>query len=284
MKRMVTSRELLDRWRDIEDEDEDDDNPASSTRFRRLKEDWFSDAFNFLIHLSKEYHIWCGSWDLMGPLLETFYNYFKDERHDSPLKLLWKRISEELRHCTQCICHHHQAQESYSMEYESSSVRPLIVVLRSLDEERVTEHLKEINIKIERGEYDPVCDNAEVVSVMFEVLMFPVLLDDQSLVAEFQFFIEAVDNSHELTLSGFQRYPGVYALLFLKSRRARSIGFRLAVHMGKLRGAADVEPLQPLLKRYIGFLETEVLSSTTETYRPRVQLERIPVWHGIKAL
>lgn len=37
--------------------------------------------------------------------------------------------------------------------------------------------------------------------------MFPVLLDDQSLVAEFQIFIEAVDNSHELTLSGFQRYP-----------------------------------------------------------------------------
>lgn len=37
--------------------------------------------------------------------------------------------------------------------------------------------------------------------------MFPVLLDDQSLVAEFEKFIEAVDNSHELTLSGSQQYP-----------------------------------------------------------------------------
>lgn len=69
------------------------------------------------------------------------------------------------------------------MEYESSSVRPLIVVLRSLDEERVTEHLKEINIKIARGEYDPVCDNAEVVSVMFEVYF-----DVQSLVNYFSTF------------------------------------------------------------------------------------------------
>lgn len=30
-------------------------------------------------------------------------------------------------------------------------------------------------------------------------------------------------------------YQGIYALLFLKCRRARSIGFRLAVHAGKLR-------------------------------------------------
>lgn len=37
--------------------------------------------------------------------------------------------------------------------------------------------------------------------------MFPVLLDDQSLVNEFQTFIEAVDDSHELTLAGHQQYP-----------------------------------------------------------------------------
>lgn len=37
--------------------------------------------------------------------------------------------------------------------------------------------------------------------------MFPVLLDDQSLVIEFQVFIEAVDDSHELALAGHQQYP-----------------------------------------------------------------------------
>ncbi|OVA19261.1 putative helicase MAGATAMA 3 [Macleaya cordata] len=280
-KKTPTRRELLDRWRGIE---EDDDVVCSDPTKQRQKEEWFSDTFNFLICLPKETHIWCGSWDLMGPLLETFYNYFKDKRDDSPLKLLWKRISQEMRQCTQCVCQHHQAQEMYTSEYELSSIGPLLKVLRSLDEERVTQHLKEINAKIAQGDYDSELHNAEVVSVMFEVLMFPVLLDDQSLVNEFQIFIEAVDNSHELTLAGHQQYPGVYALLFLKSRQARSIGLRLAGHIGKLRRATDLEPLQPLLKKCIGHLETEVLPSTMETSRPRLQLERITVWLGIKAL
>ncbi|KAL1829332.1 hypothetical protein ACET3Z_007744 [Daucus carota] len=284
-----TRKELLDRWRGIEEEDENDDvdTPIASNkrrRLRQLKENWFSDAFSFLTHLPKEDHIWCGSRDLMGPLLETFYNYFEDKRQDSPLKILWKRISEELSQCTQCICQHHQAQESYSMEYDSITVGPLVSVLQTLDEERVTEHLKEINAKIGRGEYDPARVNAEVVSIMFEILMYPILLDDQSLVAEFQIFIEAVDNSHELTLAGHQRYPGIYALLFLKCRRARSIGFRLAAHAGKLREASELEGLHPLLQRYIGFLETEVVSSTTKSNRPRVELERTTIWHGIKSL
>lgn len=37
--------------------------------------------------------------------------------------------------------------------------------------------------------------------------MFPILLDDESLANEFQIFIEAVDDSHELTLGGHQQYP-----------------------------------------------------------------------------
>ncbi|KAL6996090.1 hypothetical protein U1Q18_006227 [Sarracenia purpurea var. burkii] len=50
------------------------------------------------------------------------------------------------------------------------------------------------------------------------------------------------------------------------------------------RRATDLEPLQPLLKKCIGFLETEVFPSTVETSRPRVQLERVTIWLGIKAL
>lgn len=37
--------------------------------------------------------------------------------------------------------------------------------------------------------------------------MFPVLLDDQSLFTEFETFIEAVDNMHELALDGHQLFP-----------------------------------------------------------------------------
>lgn len=127
------------------------------------------DAFSFLINLPKETHIWCGYWELMGPLLETFHNFFKDKFNDSPLTLLWKRISLELGQCTQCICQHHQAQEAYATEYEFDTVGPLLKTLQCLDEERVVEHLKGINAKILRREYDPEYYSSEVVSIMFEV-------------------------------------------------------------------------------------------------------------------
>ncbi|KAJ8770865.1 hypothetical protein K2173_021780 [Erythroxylum novogranatense] len=284
-KKIVSRRELLDRWRGIEEEEEEDDgnDVVKTQRVQKIKEEWFVDAFNFLICLPKETHIWCASWDLMGPLLETFYNYFKDERHDSSLKLLWKRISGEMRQCIQCISQHHQAQETYNMEYESSSIGPLLDVLRTLDEERITEHLREMNAKLKREEYDPLCDNGEVVTIMYEVLMFPSLLDDQSLIIEFELFIEAVDNMHELALAGHQQFPGIYALLFF-SRRVRTVGRRLARSMEKLRRATDLEPLQPLLNKFIVFLETEVMPSACKATRPRSELDRLSVWLGFTSL
>ncbi|KAE8709137.1 hypothetical protein F3Y22_tig00110332pilonHSYRG00979 [Hibiscus syriacus] len=283
-KKISSRRELLERWRGIEEEEEEGDDGDPSIRFRlhKRKEEWFADAFSVLINLPKENHIWCGSWDIMGPLLETFYNYFKDDCNDSPLRLLWNRISAEMRHCIQCVSQHHQAQEMYSMEYESCSIGPLLDVLRHLDEERVTQHLREMNERLALQKYDPVCDNVEVVNLMYEVLMFPVLLDDQSLFIEFERFIEAVDNMHELALAG-QQFPGVYALLFF-NRRVRTVGHRLAKSMGKMRRATDLEPLQPLLKNFIGFLENEVLPSPLETSRPRALLDRLPIWLGITSL
>ncbi|XP_030546834.1 uncharacterized protein LOC115752685 isoform X1 [Rhodamnia argentea] len=291
MSRRIGGRgDLLERWRDIEEEEEREGGNAGShasgsnqVRLHQLKEQWFVDAFNFLICLPKETHIWCDSWDLMGPLLETFYNYFKDERQDSPLRLLWKRISEEMKTCIRCISQHHQALEMYRMEYELSSIGPLLDVLQSLDEERVTQHLREINERMARKDYFPAHDNAEVVSVMYEVLMHPVLLDDKSLFFEFEAFIEAIDNVHELALDRNQQFPGVYALFFFK-RRVRFVAHRLAESMGKLRRAVDLEPLQQLLKKFIGSLETEVMPSTSENLRPRLELDRSAAWIGIKSL
>lgn len=37
--------------------------------------------------------------------------------------------------------------------------------------------------------------------------MFPVLLDDSSLANEFQIFLQAIDDSYEVTLSTDQQYP-----------------------------------------------------------------------------
>ncbi|XP_062193349.1 uncharacterized protein LOC133896754 isoform X2 [Phragmites australis] len=220
----------------------------------------------------------------MGPFLETFHGFFNDEDDNSSLRIIWKRISQELGICTQCVCEHHQGQGFFDTEYRPDTVDPLLKVLRLLDEERVTEHLAQINAKIQRKEYDPSCHGAEVVSIMFEVLMYPALLDDQSLANQFQMFIETIDESYELSLSTNQQYPGAYALLFLKSCKARAIGLRLARSMGKLRRAVDLEPLQPLMQKYINFLEAEVLPSTSEYSRPRVHLKRADIWLGFKSL
>ncbi|PKI38197.1 hypothetical protein CRG98_041450, partial [Punica granatum] len=264
-----TRIDLLERWRAIEDEEEaaavedeggggNDARGDSSTplRLHQLKEQWFVDTFNFLIRLPKENHIWCDSWELMSPLLETFYNYYKDEREDSPLRLLWRRISEEMRTCIRCVSQHHQTQEMYSMEYESSSVGPLLDVVRSLDKDRVTRCLKDINGRMAKKEYLPVNGSAEVVSVMYEVLMHPILLDDQSLFTEFETFIEAVDNIHELALDGNQQFPGVYALFFFK-RRVRAVAHRLAGAVGNLRlGCMDPPAIEEgILECYPIFLD-----------------------------
>ncbi|WVZ65434.1 hypothetical protein U9M48_014798 [Paspalum notatum var. saurae] len=278
---------LAERWRGIqEDEEAEDGVEPSAAKHRRLiraKEDWFSHCYTFLVNLPKKEHIWCGYADIMSPFLETFHGFFDDEDENSSLRIIWRRISQEMGICTQCVCEHHQAQGFFDTEYRSDTVDPLLKVLRLLDEERVTEHIIQINAKIQLKEYDPSCHGAEVVSLMFEVLMYPVLLDDQSLANRFQIFIETIDESYEVSLSTNQQYPGVYALLFFKSCQARAIGLRLARSMGKLRRAVDLEPLQPLLQKYINFLEAEVLPSTSEHSRPRVQLKRADIWLGFKS-
>ena len=47
---------------------------------------------------------------------------------------------------------------------------------------------------------------------------------------------------------------------------------------------AELEPLQPLLKRGIGFLAGDVVQSSSEILRPRVQMDRLTIWLGLKAL
>lgn len=50
------------------------------------------------------------------------------------------------------------------------------------------------------------------------------------------------------------------------------------------RRAIDLEPLQPLIKKFIGFLETEAMPSFSKTSRPRAELDRVSIWLGIKSL
>eukprot|EP01018_Ginkgo_biloba_P027712 Gb_33974 [translate_table: standard] len=282
-KREMKKRALLDRWRDIEEEESvQDGSAAEDAEFRRRKEDWFSDAFHFLIQLPEEIHIWCGYQDVMWPLLEPFCSYFEYKQDDLPLKVLWKRVCQELQICTQCIVQHHKAQELYKSEFEDDIVKPLLTVLQMLDEERVAKYLIDINFRVKGNRLDAEKEYVKVVSVLFEVLMFPDLLDDEAIVKEFVPFLKEVESSHNLTLAGNQQYPGVYALLFLQCKDVRAIGFRLAGFLGKLRNASELEPIQPLLKKCINFLDNGLPNKGTS--RPRIQYEREAVWLGIKSL
>ncbi|KAI4387118.1 hypothetical protein MLD38_004973 [Melastoma candidum] len=288
-RKISCRQELLERWRKIEEEERGGEDYAGTDssdflhHLQQTKEQWFVDAFNLLICLPKESHIWCDFNDVMGPLLETFYNYCKDERPDSPLRLLWKRMSEEMKTCVRCISQHHQAQLVYNSEYEIDFTGPLLDVVRGLDVQRVTKHLKDFNNKITRREYLPAHDNGEVLALIYEVLMCPTLLDDQLLFSEFEVFVESIDSIHELTLDGHQQLPGVYALFFFK-RRVRSIAHRLAASLGKLRRAVDLEPLQFLLKKFIGLLEADVMASSSEPLEPLLEQDRTTAWIGIKSL
>lgn len=276
-------RALLERWREIEDEEgSPNGSPAKDLAFRNLKEQWFSDAFKFLIKLPEEIHIWCGYEDIMWPLLEPFGSYFQYRRADEPLKVLWKRICAELRRCCECCFQHHKSQELYKSEFEEDIVKPLLTVLQTLDEERVAEHLRDINSRAKMAGLYVKEDFAEIVSVLFEVLMFPDLLDDQAIANEFVPFLLEVEKSHDLTLTRRQQYPGVYALLFLQKTEARAIGFRLAGILGEIRETTDLEPIQPLLKKFIHFLNNS--PPNREISRPRIQYDRESVWLGIKSL
>lgn len=50
------------------------------------------------------------------------------------------------------------------------------------------------------------------------------------------------------------------------------------------RRATDLEPLQPLLKKFISCLEADALPVTLETSTSRTQLDRVSLWIGIKSL
>lgn len=70
-----------------------------------------------------------------------------------------------------------------------------------------------------------------------QVLMFPVLLDDQSLLSEFELFIEAVDNMHELALSGHQQFPVFW---WPSLPRHSSIAFFISVFLSLLIVSSDL--------------------------------------------
>ncbi|KAL8510589.1 hypothetical protein ACS0TY_017421 [Phlomoides rotata] len=84
-----------------------------------------------------------------------------------------------------------------------------------------------------------------------QVLMYPILLDGQYLAIEFQNFIGAVDNSHELAFDGHQQYP---TFLFYNAQSIRSF---MQYFFSKEKEVGFLEPTtfeEGILDRYPIFL------------------------------
>jgi len=58
--------------------------------------------------------------------------------------------------------------------------------------------------------------------------MFPILLDFEPLFTEFELFVEAIDNKHELALSGHQQFPVCFICGTLVCISARRFSFTVS--------------------------------------------------------
>lgn len=278
-RRMAEDR-LLQQWKDIEDLEGGED----EKQFKSRKERWFFESFSFLRGLPDDSHCWCGHKEIMTPLLEPFYGYFQETAPNSSLKILWRRLSKEMRMCTRCVVQHHKAKEFYVSEFVEEVVAPLLDIIRALDEERVAQHIKELLHKFNTDTLDPKEDSQEVICVMFEVLMFPSLLDDAQVNETIGPFLLHVEETHDLTLAKGQRYPGVYSLLLHRDQGVRRIALKLAHSLPTFKDELDMESIQPMLGKCMHSLEYDSFSSSSQKGRPRANFTKEALWIGLTTL
>ncbi|CAM6095945.1 unnamed protein product [Calypogeia fissa] len=273
---------LLQQWKDIEDLEAEE----PEDKFKAKKEQWFLQAFAFLRDLPDESHCWCGHKEIMQPLLEPFYGYFHETSPNTPLKVLWRRLSKEMRACTRCVVQHHKAKDFYVSEFVEEVVKPLLDIVRALDEERVAGHIKELVHKFNMDTLDPKEDSRAVISVMFEVLMYPFLLDDAEINDTVGLFLLHVEETHDLSLAAGQRYPGVYSLLLHKDQGVRRIAGKLTQSLPTFKDEHEMESIQPMLGMCMNCLEYDSFDSTlyAKHGRPRASFTREALWIGLTTL
>ncbi|XP_024540869.1 uncharacterized protein LOC9647084 isoform X1 [Selaginella moellendorffii] len=254
--------ELLKRWKTIEEEEDDD-------RYRRLKESWFADAFEFLKKLPADRHCWCHHRDVSMPLLETFHAYFKSADENLSIKVLWKRLSSELSVCTSCVVQYYQVKEHYRNEYMDAVVKPILAVLLTLDKQRV---ISSMQSSVKTG------DERSVACLLYELFMYPELLDDSDLNEGLVQFMRYVSDTHELQFATDRKYPGLCALLFHSSQVVRGVAYNLATTLEPFKNAEELEVVQPLLEKRMKFLESPspvnaIVGVTFES-----------LWQGLKSI
>ncbi|KAG0553297.1 hypothetical protein KC19_12G000100 [Ceratodon purpureus] len=286
---------LHTRWLQIEEAYDDTDSDESD--FSRLKELWFVEAFKLLENAPKEEHCWCTYGKIMDPLLEPFSFFF--EQPQSDLHALWRRLCSELNACTKCVIAYHGSKERYSKTYHEAHVEPLLTVLQVLDEDRVATHLQTLMNIVREEKFDSRKHTMEVITVLFEVLMFPSLLEDAEVSERFAPFLLYVEETHDLALAKGPQYPGVYTLLVHSDQQVRRVAFTLVLSLEKIKDVQEMESIAPLLEKIMHCLEFEEFelgtsgvgqmnvnagitqSSHVGKLRPRVRFKREALWRGL---
>lgn len=295
-KRAALEDRLIQQWKEIEELEADEGSNVDDDRFKVTKEQWFLQAFAFLRDLPEDSHCWCGHREIMLPLLEPFYLFYEETSSNSSLRVLWKRLCKELRSCTSCVVKHHKAKEFYISEFMEDVVKPLLDIIRALDEERVAGQMKDLLAKFDANSLDPNEDSASVICVMFEVLMFPLLLEDAEINDILKPFLIHVEESHDLSLASGQRYPGVYSLLCHADQGVRRIALKLAHSLPSFKDEQELESIQPFLQRCLHCLESDAFDSSSPRTdsalqpsqrslgRPRVGFSKEALWIGLTTI
>eukprot|EP00850_Spirogloea_muscicola_P007996 SM000041S15555 [mRNA] locus=s41:680126:694929:- [translate_table: standard] len=268
---------LVERWRALEAA-EDAAEPEEHTR---LKEQWFHEAFEFVQELPGGRHAWCQHQELMLPLLEPFYHYdshattAESAAPESDLVQLWRRVKADLSACTRCIAAYHRGQAYYAQEFEDEVVAPLLDVLRRLDAERVSERCQSLLAKVVAKQYDPVHDGASNICLMFEVLIYPALLDDAEVFESFGPLLKYLVDKHDLKFEPRQSYPpsecscllfcwlGLYWLLVHPDAGVRRAAHTLANGIGKFKNGDSLKPLESLIRQFSHQLEFNLFGAET---------------------
>ncbi|GJP43395.1 hypothetical protein CLOM_g2860 [Closterium sp. NIES-68] len=278
----MTEKQLQARWERIEEAlgelPEDDE---AEEKLMALKGKWFTDAFSFLSSLPPASHLWCRHRTLTQPLLEPFYHYLSGPPETrATLHALWQRMAKEMRACTRCVARYHAAKRVYEEEYVEEVVGPVLKTLRRLDEERVGGDGTAGSAAGASGggsgaggaggagngdrggqALDAERDGPGVICLMFELLMYPYLLEDAEVFALAGPALVLVERHFDLSLTPGQRYPGLYYLMLHPSKDTRAIVYTLAKPLGLFKTAADLRPIDPLLQQCMHALEYDLFDT-----------------------
>ncbi|CAI7932066.1 unnamed protein product, partial [Closterium sp. NIES-54] len=195
---------------------------------------------------------------------QPFYHY-----HSGPpdtratLHVLWARMAGEMRACTRCVARYHAAKRVYEEEYVEEVVGPVLETLRRLDEERVAGELRALVGRAGGGTgggvgagfggvfsgaggvssgvgssgsggqvLDAERDGPGVICLMFELLMYPRVLEDAEVFSLAGPVLVLVERHFDLSLTPGQRYPGLYHLMLHPNKDTRAIVYTLAKPLG----------------------------------------------------